>query len=740
MNKFLYLIVLLCCVGCISDRDATDRRIDELMSRMTLTDKIAQMNQLSGHERPTGTLVQTSPLAERVRRGEVGVVLNVVGAAETRELQRIAVEETRLGIPLIFALDVIHGYRTITPIPLAENCTWNPSLIKASARMSATEATAAGIQWDFAPMADVSRDPRWGRVMEGCSEDPLLVSIFTQERVRGFQGEDLADTNTVAACAKHFVAYGAVEAGREYNTVDASDQRLRELYLPPFKAAVDAGVRTVMHSFNDVAGIPSNGNRKLVEGILRDEWGFEGVTTSDWASVLHLTFHGVAEDKKAAAVLALQSGCDLDMEGNCYFPYLEEAVREGTVSEKDIDKAVRRILRLKADLGLFDDPYRYCNEEREKNVILCREHRELARRIARESIVLLENRKAVLPLSDKVRSIALVGPLADSQADMLGAWHAFGEAADAVTIRQGINNVAPDVKINYAHGCDVEGNDRKGFGEALLAARQSDVVVACLGESFSMSGERRSFSRIGLPGVQQELLKELLSTGKPVVLLLSNGRPLTLEWEKENVPTIVETWFLGVEAGNAIADVLFGHYNPSGKTVMSYPRNEGQIPVYYNHRSTGTPYHPNDDWKKRLGTQYRDIPNEPLYPFGYGLSYTSFEYGDVQLDNDSMTTDGSITATVKVTNTGNYDGEETVQLYIQDKVARITRPVKELKGFSKISLKKGESQDVSFRITSSELEYILSDGSYACDPGEFEVFIGSSSADTHSAIFRLIEQ
>lgn len=740
MKKILYLIAILCCVGCMSSKDATDKRIDELMSRMTLTEKIAQMNELSGHERPTGTLVQTSPLAERVRRGEVGVVLNVTGVEETRELQRIAVEETRLGIPLIFALDVIHGYRTITPIPLAENCTWNPKLVRASARMSATETSAAGIQWDYAPMADVSRDPRWGRVMEGSSEDPLLLSIMTQERVRGFQGDNLADTNTVAACAKHFVAYGAVEAGREYNTVDVSDQRLRELYFPPFKAAVDAGVRTVMHSFNDVAGVPSNGNRELVEGILRNEWGFDGVTTSDWASVLHLVFHGVAEDKKAAATLAVQSGCDLDLEGNCYYPYLEEAVREGTISEKDIDKAVRRVLRLKADLGLFDDPYRYCNEEREKNVLLCAEHRTLARQIARESIVLLENRNAVLPLSDKVRSIALVGPLADSQADMLGAWHAFGEAEDAVSIRQGIANVAPDVKINYAKGCEVEGNDRKGFAEALNAARRSDVVVACLGESFSMTGERRSFTKIGLPGVQQDLLKELLATGKPVVLLLSNGRPLTLEWEKENVPAIVETWFLGVEAGNAIADVLFGHYNPSGKIVMSFPRNVGQIPVYYNYRSTGTPYHPDNDWKKRQGTQYRDIPNEALYPFGYGLSYTNFEYGDVQLDKDSMGIDGSIIATVKVTNSGKYDGEDVVQLYIQDKVARITRPVKELKGFRKINLKKGESQDVSFRITSSELEYILSDGSYACDPGEFEVFIGSSSADTHSAVFRLIEQ
>ena len=737
-NLLMTFVSCTVCLGCTVQEPA-ESRIDDLLAQMTLTEKIAQMNQLSGHENPTGTLVQTSPLVDRIRRGEAGSVLNVTGAAATRELQRIAVEETRLGIPLIFALDVIHGNRTVTPVPLAENCTWNPDLVEASARMAATEATASGIQWDFAPMVDVSRDPRWGRVTEGSSEDPYLVSVFARRRIHGFQGDDLAAENTLAACAKHFAAYGAVEAGREYNTVDVSDQRLRELYLPPFKAAVEAGVRTVMHAFNDIAGVPSNANRRLVEDILRGEWGYDGLLVSDWASVLHLMFHGVAEDRKAAATLALRAGCDIDMEGNCYFPHLEDAVREGIVSEKTIDAAVRRILRLKVDLGLFDDPYRYCDEERERTVILCDEHRRLAREIAHESVVLLENRDDVLPLSKNTKSIALIGPLADSPADMLGAWHGHGRAEDAVSILQGIRNVAPEVQIVYARGCSIEDEDRSGFAEALRAARRSDVVVACMGESWSMSGERRSLSKIGLPGVQRELLEALLTTGKPVVLLLSNGRPLTLEWEQEHVPTIVESWFLGVEAGNAIADVLFGDCNPSGKLVMSFPRNAGQIPVYYNHRGTGCPYVPNADRKKRLGSQYYDIPNEPLYPFGYGLSYTRFEYGDIRLDRDAMTSDGSITATVSVANTGRYDGEEVVQLYIRDMVARITRPLKELKGFRKIALKRGERQDVSFRITLDDLEYVLADGSVVSDPGEFEVFIGGSSVDTHSARFRLTE-
>lgn len=726
-HKILWLGCCLAVAGCGGDKSSArnyDKEIDQLMDRMTLAEKIGQMNQVSGKSNPTGVLKQYSSIEGRVREGKIGTVLNVTGAATTRELQRIAVEETRLGIPLIFALDVIHGYKTISPVPLAESCSWDMETIEASARMAAVEASAAGLQWTFAPMVDIARDPRWGRVMEGAGEDPYLGSHIARARVRGFQGDDLSAPNTILACAKHFAGYGASEGGRDYNTVDISDQRLRELYLPPFKAAADAGAATFMNSFNELSGVPATGNRFLVKQILRNEWGWDGVIVSDWGSVAEMIPHGIAEDKKQAALLAVKNECDIDMEGNCYPSSLEELVKEGKVSEKEIDRSVRRILRLKYELGLFDNPYRYCDEQREKEVTLSAAHREAARDMARKSIVLLENRKSVLPLG-KPRSIAVVGPLADSPVDMLGEWRAKGDPKEVVTILRGIEKTAgAGTRVTHAKGCDVTGSDRSGFAEAVRAARSADVVIACLGESADMSGEGYCRSELGLPGVQQELLKELKKTGKPIVLLLSNGRPLTLAWEKENIETIVETWFLGTEAGNAVADVLFGKYNPSGKLVMSFPYNVGQIPVYYNHKHTGRPFEPN----QRYVMHYIDAPVDALYPFGYGLSYTRFEYGEPTLSSDRMAAGDTITATVKVTNAGDYDGEEVVQLYIRDLKAQITRPVKELKGFRKIFLKKGESADVTFDITRAELEYVLADGSVVSDPGEFELFIGGSSA------------
>ena len=585
-------------------------------------------------------------------------------------------------------------------------------------------------------MVDIARDPRWGRVMEGSGEDPYLGSAIAKARVRGFQGTDLSAYNTMAACAKHFVGYGAAEGGRDYNTVDISKQRLRELYLPPFSAAADAGVATFMNSFNEVMGVPATGSTYLVRDILKGEWNFPGVVVSDWGSVAELIPHGVAEDKCDAAQLAVTAGCDMDMEGYCYVSSLEKLVLEGVVSESLIDDAVRRILRLKFDLGLFDDPYRYCDAEREKAEILSAEHRKVVREMACKSIVLLENREGILPLDNRCKNIGIVGPLAYNPDDMLGSWCARGDGKDAIGILQGIKQaVGKGVRIRYAKGCEIEGDDRSGFSEAVQVAENSDVVIVCVGENRFMSGEAASRTRLTLPGVQRELLKAIKETGKPIVLLLSNGRPLVLDWEKENIGTIVECWQLGSEAGNAIADVLFGKYNPSGKLTMSFPYNEGQIPVYYNAKSTGRPYVPN----VRYVTRYLDCPNVSLYSFGYGLSYTRFEYGELKLDKDTMFPGEKLRIDVSVANVGNYDGEETVQLYIRDVCSKITRPEKELKGFKKVFLKKGERTDISFELSLADLEYVLADGSRESDPGLFEVFVGGNPDDVKKAEFILVQ-
>lgn len=736
MALCLFLLLFAGSVWSAAKEDRTEQRVDSVLRLMTLSEKIGQMNQVSSKEDPTGQLTECSNEEELIRSGQVGSMLNVVGVERTRHLQEIAVNDTRLHIPLIFALDVVHGYKTISPVPLAESCSWDMDLIEKSARVAAEEATASGIQWTFAPMVDIARDPRWGRVMEGSGEDPYLGSAIAKARVRGFQGTDLSAYNTMAACAKHFVGYGAAEGGRDYNTVDISKQRLRELYLPPFSAAADAGVATFMNSFNEVMGVPATGSTYLVRDILKGEWNFPGVVVSDWGSVAELIPHGVAEDKCDAAQLAVTAGCDMDMEGYCYVSSLEKLVREGVVSESLIDDAVRRILRLKFDLGLFDDPYRYCDAEREKAEILSAEHRKVVREMACKSIVLLENREGILPLDNRCKNIGIVGPLADNPDDMLGSWCARGDGKDAIGILQGIKQaVGKGVRIRYAKGCEIEGDDRSGFSEAVQVAENSDVVIVCVGENRFMSGEAASRTRLTLPGVQRELLKAIKETGKPIVLLLSNGRPLVLDWEKENIGTIVECWQLGSEAGNAIADVLFGKYNPSGKLTMSFPYNEGQIPVYYNAKSTGRPYVPN----VRYVTRYLDCPNVSLYSFGYGLSYTRFEYGELKLDKDTMFPGEKLRIDVSVANVGNYDGEETVQLYIRDVCSKITRPEKELKGFKKVFLKKGERTDISFELSLSDLEYVLADGSRESDPGLFEVFVGGNPDDVKKAEFILVQ-
>lgn len=736
MALCLFLLLFAGSVWSAAKEDRTEQRVDSVLRLMTLSEKIGQMNQVSSKEDPTGQLTECSNEEELIRSGQVGSMLNVVGVERTRHLQEIAVNDTRLHIPLIFALDVVHGYKTISPVPLAESCSWDMDLIEKSARVAAEEATASGIQWTFAPMVDIARDPRWGRVMEGSGEDPYLGSAIAKARVRGFQGTDLSAYNTMAACAKHFVGYGAAEGGRDYNTVDISKQRLRELYLPPFSAAADAGVATFMNSFNEVMGVPATGSTYLVRDILKGEWNFPGVVVSDWGSVAELIPHGVAEDKCDAAQLAVTAGCDMDMEGYCYVSSLEKLVREGVVSESLIDDAVRRILRLKFDLGLFDDPYRYCDAEREKAEILSAEHRKVVREMACKSIVLLENREGILPLDNRCKNIGIVGPLADNPDDMLGSWCARGDGKDAIGILQGIKQaVGKGVRIRYAKGCEIEGDDRSGFSEAVQVAENSDVMIVCVGENRFMSGEAASRTRLTLPGVQRELLKAIKETGKPIVLLLSNGRPLVLDWEKENIGTIVECWQLGSEAGNAIADVLFGKYNPSGKLTMSFPYNEGQIPVYYNAKSTGRPYVPN----VRYVTRYLDCPNVPLYSFGYGLSYTRFEYGELKLDKDTMFPGEKLRIDVSVANVGNYDGEETVQLYIRDVCSKITRPEKELKGFKKVFLKKGERTDISFELSLADLEYVLADGSRESDPGLFEVFVGGNPDEVKKAEFILVQ-
>ncbi|MGB0458898.1 MAG: glycoside hydrolase family 3 N-terminal domain-containing protein [Porticoccaceae bacterium] len=713
----------------------TDEKVDALLAKMTLEEKAGQLNQYSGYEIITGD-IDVSKISHRnllVKKGLVGSVLNVLGTKDVEKAQRYAVEETRLGIPLMFAFDVIHGYRTIFPIPLAESASWDLEAMERSARIAAIEASAAGQNWTFAPMVDISHDPRWGRVMEGAGEDPYLGSQIAKARVRGFQGNDLSLPDTIAATAKHFAAYGEVIAGRDYNNVDISRRKLWETHLPPFKAALDEGVRSFMNAFNEFEGVPSSANTYLVTDILRDQWGYSGVVVSDWDSFGAMVTSGVAMDDAEAAEMSLEAGSDIDMESDVFVNFLPQLVRDGRVDEAKIDEAVRRVLKMKFELGLFDDPYRYIDSEREKALILAPEHREAARDMARKSVVLLKNDDQLLPLDKNIKDIAVIGPLADNQFHMNGFWRGKGEAEDVVTLLDGIKaKVSSNTRVRYAEGSGLESVDKKQLRKAVRLAKKSDVVILAVGEDADKTGESASRTNIELYPAQQKLVKAIHETGTPVVMVLMNGRPLAIEWSSENIPSILNGWLLGSEAGNALADVLFGDYNPSGKLTMTVPRNTGQIPIFYNTKRVSRPLD-----NTRYTSKYIDSPIEPLYPFGYGLSYTEFSYSPIMLSAESISFDEVLTASVTVTNSGERFGEEVVQLYIQDMVGSVVRPVKELKGFEKIGLKPGQSQKVTFTIGVDDLAFYTRDMSFKAESGEFRLFVGSSSEDLQAVSFKL---
>ncbi len=699
------------------------------MVKMTLEEKVGQMHQIAGNDAVTGPLNPSSNDGEDLRKGLVGSMLNVVGADKTYKYQKIAVEESRLGIPLIFGHDVIHGCKTIFPIPLAESCSWDLDIIERSAQIAAYEASAMGLHWTFAPMVDIARDPRWGRISEGAGEDTYLAAKIAEARVKGFQGDDLGSLNTVAACAKHFAAYGASEAGRDYNQVDISENSLRNIYLPPFKAALDAGVASFMNAFNVLNGIPSTINELLVKSILKAEWKFAGIVVSDYNSIGELVQHGVAKDKMESAELAANALCDMDMAGYCYRDHLVELVREGKVAESIIETAVEKILILKYRLGLFDDPYRFSKPNREKELLLNKGHRDSARDCARKSIVLLKN-NCVLPLTRNsgIKKIALIGPLAESKFDMLGSWYCAGDENDVVSFYEGMKNrFGKDYEINYSKGCEIDSPDEEDFSEANNLGEQSEIIFAYVGEAGLMSGEASCRTDISLPGNQLSLLKELKKTGKPLVVVLSNGRPLEINWISENVDAILETWFLGVEAGNALADIISGDFNPSGKLTVTFPRNVGQIPIYYNHLNTGRPLHENPTEHYR--SRYLDSSIESLFPFGFGLSYTKFEYSNFSLSKNKIAFSDELIAEVDVKNIGDIAGEEIVQLYIHDKVATISRPVKELKAFKKIYLASGETKKVEFNLSAEDFKYYDKNKEWNIEPGTIEIFVGPNSVE-----------
>lgn len=691
-----------------------DKRVEDLLTRMTLEEKIGQLCQYSGF---------TGEYEKIIMEGRIGSLLNVFGAEETNRVQKIAVEKTRLGIPLIFGLDVIHGYKTIFPIPLGLASTWDPDAVRRAASIAATEAAAEGVHWTFAPMVDIARDPRWGRIAEGAGEDPYLGSVMARALVEGFKGRDLSDLNTVVACPKHYVAYGGAEGGRDYNTVDISERTLREIYLPPFKAAIEAGAGTIMSAFNDLNGIPASANPFTLRKILREEWGFEGFVVSDWNAIGELINHGIAGDVFEAAEKALTAGVDMDMQGDVYRRALLQLAKDGKVSEERINEAVRHILKIKFRLGLFDHPY--VDPERANHVVKCREHVEAALEVARKSIVLLKNEGGILPLSRDLESVAVIGPLADDREVPLGPWSCLGEPRDVVTVLEGIRSrVSPETRVLYAKGCDIDGESTGGFEEAIELAKRCKVAVMVVGESRDMSGEAACRAFLDLPGVQEELIKAVYETGVPIVEVLMNGRPLSIPWSAEHIPAIVEAWFPGIQAGYAIADVLFGSYNPGGKLPATFPRSVGQVPIYYNHKNTGRPPSP-DRWTSK----YLDIPYTPLFPFGHGLSYTKFEYNDLEISPGEVGPRDMVKIKLKVKNAGSREGDEVVQLYVNDAVASVTRPVKELKGFKRITLKPGEEGTLEFVLTLEMLSFLNREMRRVVEPGLFKVMVGSSSED-----------
>ena len=700
----------------------TEERVLKLLDKMTLEEKIGQLTLYTTDWGSTGPTIREG-YKNDIRSGACGNLFNSHTVGFVRDLQRIAVEETRLKIPLLFGFDVIHGYKTIFPIPLGEAASWDLEAIEKSARVASTEASAAGLNWTYAPMVDICRDPRWGRVMEGAGEDTYLGCRIAEARTRGIQGKKIGDTDAMLACVKHYAAYGAPTAGRDYNTVDMSERFFREYYLPPYEAAVRAGAATVMTSFNDYDGVPATGNRYLMTDILRKEWGFRGFVVTDYTSINEMVNHGVIANEKEAGELALNAGVDMDMQGAVFQRFLAQSVKEGKVSEVQIDEAVRRVLRLKFDLGLFENPYKFCDEAREKAELLSPAHRAAAREVARKSIVLLKNEKNVLPLKKNAK-IALIGPLADNKAELIGNWNGAGNANDCVSVLEGVRAQAQQ-EVLHDSGCEFFVAKKAGTGPALDLAKQADVVVVVVGEQAMMSGEAASRADISLPAVQEELVLELVKTGKPVVVVLMNGRPLAIPKIAENAPAILETWWLGTEAGNAIADVLFGAYNPSGKLPITFPRSAGQVPIFYNEKSTGRPYNPDSKWTSR----YIDTPNSPQWPFGFGLSYTTFDIGEPKPDKTTFKKGESLQVTVNVTNTGKTDGEEVVQLYVRDLVGSVTRPVKELKAFRKIMLKSGASTTLTFTLTERDLSFFRRDMTFGVEPGEYEIMVGSNSAD-----------
>ena len=744
MNKYITttLVILILCFGIISPQkkniseEVISIRVDSVLSLMTLDEKIGQLNQLSFGIGWGPTIKSNVPDEYKalIREGKIGSFLNALGAEFTGDLQKIAVTESRLKIPLLFGYDVIHGFRTTFPVPLGEAATWQPELAEMSAHYQALEASSAGVHWTFSPMVDIARDPRWGRIMEGNGEDPYLGSLMAAAYVRGYQG-DLSENNIIA-CAKHYAGYGGAEGGRDYNTVDFSERTFRDIYLPPFKAAVDAGVQTLMASFNEIGGIPSSGSKYLLNDILRDQWKFEGFVVSDWNSIGELNNHGFAADLKQAGEIAINAGLDMDMESRAYITHLAELVKEGKVSEATINESVRRVLRIKFMLGLFDDPFRYCNKERESKNILSKEVKDAALEVAKKSFVLLKNENNLLPLKNNYKKIAVIGPLANSISHPTGGWEAMGDSSDVISVVAGLKNyLKNNTQILYSEGCKIDDKSTDGFKKAVETANNSDLVILVLGEGKNMSGEACSRSTLDLPGVQEELAKEIYKTGKPIVVVLMNGRPLSINWLNENVPAILETWFPGTMAGKAIAEVLFGEYNPSGKLPVTFPRTVGQVPIYYNHKNTGRPGNIDNHYTSK----YLDLPLSPLYPFGYGLSYTTFKYSDLGLDKNKITKDDQLNIKVNVKNTGNYDGEEVVQLYVQDLVGSVTRPVKELKRFQKVFLKKGEEKTIEFTLSENDLRFTAADMKFKSEPGLFKVYVGTNSVDVLESQFELIE-
>ena len=728
---------------------ATEKKIDALLAQMTLEEKVGQLNQYSSPFDMTGpapTEGAQKTAYDQIRTGLVGSMLNVTGAEATRRAQQLAVENSRLKIPLMFGFDVIHGYKTIFPIPLGEAASWDPTAVERSARVAATEAAAAGVHWTFGPMVDIARDARWGRIMEGSGEDPFLGAQMAAARVRGFQGTSLAALDTIAACAKHYAAYGFAEAGRDYNTVDISESTLRNVVLPPFKAAADAGVATFMNSFNEIGGIPATGNVHLQRDILKGEWGFQGFVVSDWGSIREMIPHGFAADLAQATELAITAGSDMDMEGRAYVGHLVALVRSGKVNVTLVDEAVRRVLRVKFALGLFDDPYRYSDANRERAATMTAAHIAAARDVARRSIVLLKN-DGLLPLDKSVRSIAVIGPLADDKDAPLGNWRARGESNSAVSLLEGVKAaVSPATKVLYAEGATLvtgprnfgapsvfNTTDRSGFPAAVEAARAADVVLLAVGEDAYQSGEGRSVADIGLKGLQDELLRAVVDANKKVVVVLMSGRPLTIGHVAEAVPALVETWLLGSQSGHAIADVLFGDYNPSGKLPVSFPRVVGQAPLYYGHKNTGRP----GPEQGVTWSHYTDVPNDPLFPFGFGLSYTSFTYSEPRLSAIEIGRDDRLQVSVTVTNAGRRAGAEIAQLYVRDLVGSVTRPVKELKDFERVELAPGQAREVTFTITPADLAFYTARGRWEAEPGAFTVFVGGNSRDVKEASFTL---